>query len=98
MRRKLSILVLFGALSVSLVPSTPLHAQAPAPSVAQIKKEAELQKKAAKAKEEWAKAEDKVKKLEGELQKAREDAEKRRIASEQAQQARDALRTPQPGK
>ncbi len=97
MTRKLPILVLLGALSVSLVPSTPARAQAPAPSAAEIKKEADLQKKAAKAKEEWAKAEDKVKKLEGELQKARTDAEKARMASDQAQKARDAFRPTQQG-
>jgi len=62
------------------------------PSVADLKKEAELQKQAGKAKEDWAKAEERVKKLEEELLKAKEDAAKKRVRSDEAQRAREAFR------
>ena len=74
MKRTIPILMLAAALSVSVAASSPSPLSQQTPSVADLKKEAELQKKEAKAKDEWAKAEEKVKKLEEELRKAKEDA------------------------
>jgi len=91
MRHPVPVLILSGLLSLSFVPPPAL---AQAPSVSDLKKEAELQKKAAKAKEDWAKAEEKVKKLESELREAQADAVKKREASEKAQRERDAFRLP----
>ena len=88
MKHTMSILALSAVLSMSLT-AVHLRAQA-APSAADLKKEAELQKKAAKAKEEWAKAE-RFKKLEKELEEARADAVRKREASDQAQRDRDAF-------
>ena len=90
MKHTMSILALSAVLSMSLT-AAHLGAQA-APSAADLKKEAELQKKAAKAKDDWAKAEEKIKKLEKELEEARADAVKKRDASDRAQRDHDAFR------
>ena len=90
----LSVVVLGIALSTSQwaqTSSTPA-----APSHAQIKREAELQKKAAEAKQKWAKAEEKVKKLEQELEKAKQEAVRARQEADKAQQHRDAVKAPNP--
>jgi predicted Holliday junction resolvase-like endonuclease len=92
MKHIMWIVALSAVLSMSPA-VTHLRAQA-APSAADLKKEAELQKKAAKAKEEWAKAEEKIKNLEKELEEARADAVKKRDASDRAQRDRDAFRLP----
>jgi uncharacterized protein YabN with tetrapyrrole methylase and pyrophosphatase domain len=84
--------MLAAALSVSVAASSASPMFQQAPSVADLKKEAELQKKEAKAKDEWAKAEEKVKKLEEELRKAKEDAVKKRERSEEAARERANFR------
>ena len=91
MKRTIPILMLAAALSVSVAASVPMSMQQ-TPSVADLKKEAELQKKEAKAKDEWAKAEEKVKKLEEKLRKAKEDAVKKRERSEEAARERANFR------
>jgi Skp family chaperone for outer membrane proteins len=92
MKHTVSILALSAVLSMSFAPAHLRAQAAPAPSAADLKKEAELQKKAAKAKEEWAKAEEKIKRLEKDLEEARADAAKKRDASDRAQRDREAFR------
>lgn len=91
--QKVKLIASMAVLGVSLAASVPAQ-QSPAPSSAEIRREAELQKKAAEAKQKWAKAEEKVKKLEQELAKAKQDAARARQEAEKAQQQRDALKNP----
>jgi F0F1-type ATP synthase membrane subunit b/b' len=89
-----SVMILGISLSTCLWAQTP--STSAAPSHAQIKREAELQKKAAEAKQKWAKAEEKVKKLEQELEKAKLEAARARQEADKAQQLRDAVKMPSP--
>jgi|WetSurMetagenome_2_1015567.scaffolds.fasta_scaffold561191_1 F0F1-type ATP synthase membrane subunit b/b' len=91
--KKVKLIASIVVLGISLATSVWAQ-QSPAPSSAEIKREAELQKKAAEAKQKWAKAEEKVKKIEQELTKAKQEADRARQEAERTQQQREAVRQP----